>query len=133
MILSVIVLANCQPEAVEPVSLSPEDMCDYCKMAVSEKRYAAELIDAEGKAFKFDDIGCMSSFVQRDSAKASAYFVMDFEERQWIKAEDAFYVRSRELNTPMNGNVAAFKNQAKAQEAADKYHGNLVSFKEIIH
>ena len=64
LIGSVAVFTNCQTRAFEPVAIVPEDMCSYCKMAISEKRYAAELIDSEGQAFKFDDIGCMVNFTK---------------------------------------------------------------------
>ena len=132
VIICMMLLANCQEQALEPVALSPEDMCDYCKMAISEKRYAAELIDTEGQAFKFDDIGCMTNFVRRGSPKASAYFVMDFDERQWIRAEDAYYIRSSEFTTPMNGSIVAFKNESRARQAAGEYHGKIVHFNEVL-
>lgn len=127
-------LVGCQPGTTEPVALEPEDMCSYCRMAISEKRYAAELLDSEGRAFKFDDIGCMGTFVNRHKSdvKAIANFVMDFDERVWIKAEDAYYVRSSELTTPMNGGIIAFQTQAKAQLAAEKYHGKVQRFNEVL-
>src|SRR6266496_3845482 len=135
LIIGVTALANCQKQAIAPVALAPEDMCSYCKMAISEKQYAAELIDSEGQAFKFDDIGCMANFIKnkKDPAKTIARFVMDFNERQWIKAEDAYYLRSSELSTPMNGGLIALKTEAKAQEAATKFHGKLLPFKDIFH
>ena len=110
-------------------------MCSYCKMAISEKRYAGELIDSEGQAFKFDDIGCMLNFIKsrKNTAKIAAYFVMDFDERQWIKAEGAYYVRSSEITAPMNGGVIAFKDQAKAQEAIGRYHGKLLRFGDVFN
>ena len=134
LIIGVTALANCQKQAIAPVALAPEDMCSYCKMAISEKQYAAELIDSEGQAFKFDDIGCMANFIKnkKDPAKTIARFVMDFNERQWIKAEDAFLVRSSELHTPMNGGIIAFKDQSKAKEAADRYHGKLMRFDDVL-
>jgi copper chaperone NosL len=131
LIVGVAVFANCQKGAVEPVALAPEDMCAYCKMVISEKQYAAEMIDGEGQAFKFDDIGCMRAFIKKRSVSLSAFFVMDFEQRQWIKAESAYYVLSPELKTPMNGDVIAFKDQSKAQEAVGKYHGKLLRFEEV--
>src|SRR6266511_182223 len=135
LIIGVTVLANCQKQSVGPVALAPEDMCSYCKMAISEKRYAAELIDSEGQAFKFDDIGCMANFIKskRNASKTIAYFVMDYDERQWIKAEEAHYVRSSELSTPMNGGLIAFNTEAKAQEAGGKFHGKLLRFKDIFN
>jgi nitrous oxide reductase accessory protein NosL len=57
---------------------------------------------------------------------------MDFDERTWINAADASYVRSSELNTPMNGGVVAFRNPAKAKEAAARYHGELLRFEDLL-
>jgi len=134
-VVSLLFLLGCQTSKIAPVALAPEDMCAYCKMAISEKRYAAEFVDSEGQAFKFDDIGCMVNFIKnkKSSAKVVAHFVMDFDERQWTKAEGAYYVRSSELATPMNGGIIAFKNQAKAKEAADRYHGKLIRFEDLFN
>jgi copper chaperone NosL len=134
LVVGVAVLANCQKRVVEPVAIATEDMCSFCRMAVSEKQYAAESIDSDGKPFKFDDIGCMLNFIKKGSASvsASSFFVMDFDQRQWVKADSAYYVRSADLTTPMNGGIIAFKDQAKAQEAVEKYHGKLLHFKELL-
>jgi len=132
---SLLLLVCCETSKFEPVALATEDMCSYCKMAISEKRYAAELIDSEAQTFKFDDIGCMANFIRskKNTANSVAYFVMDFDERRWIKAEDAYYVRSSELSTPMNGGIIAFKNESRAQEAVGKFHGQLLRFKDIFN
>lgn len=128
-------LTSCQRSITGPIALAPEDMCSYCKMAISEKRYAVEFIDSEGQAFKFDDIGCMTNFVKSktNTTQIVARYVMDFDERQWIKAEDAYYVRASELSTPMNGGIIAFKTESKAQEAVGNFHGQLLRFKDVFN
>ena len=132
MVICVAVLANCQKQAVEPIALAPEDMCAYCKMAISEKRYAAEFIDGEGQPSKFDDIGCMGNFIKtRNVTAIAAYFVMDFKEGKWIKADNAYYVRSVELRTPMNGGIIAFQNESDAREAIGRYRGTPLRFQDI--
>jgi copper chaperone NosL len=127
-------LANCQKRGIAPVALEPEDMCSYCRMAISEKQYAAEVIDSDGQAFKFDDMGCMVNFIEgkKNRAPIVAYFVMDFDKREWIKGEDAFYVRTHEVKTPMNGGLVAFRTQSEAQQAVDKYQGKLLRWKDIV-
>jgi hypothetical protein len=35
------------------------------------------------------------------------------------------------LSTPMNGGLIAFRTEAKAQEAATRFHGKLLHFKDI--
>jgi len=132
---SLVWLVACETNRVEPVALAPEDMCAYCKMAISEKRYAAELIGSEGAVFKFDDIGCMANFIkgQKNAVQVGAFYVMDFDDGQWIKADNAYYVRSSKLATPMNGGIIAFKNQSQAEQAISKYSGKLLSFKDIFN
>ena len=133
-LLTSLLLAGCQKGEAEPAAIEPEDMCAYCRMAISEKRYAAQFIDRDGQPFKFDDIGCMINIAggKRDRGEIAAYFVMDFDERQWIKAEDAYYISSAELKTPMEGHAAAFKDEARAREAAATYHGRLLGFADLF-
>jgi nitrous oxide reductase accessory protein NosL len=57
---------------------------------------------------------------------------MDFDERQWIRAEDAYYIRSSEFTTPMNGSIVAFKNESSARQAAGEYHGKILRFNEVL-
>ena len=134
VVVGVAVFANCQKRSIEPVAIAAEYMCSYCRMAISEKQYAAEFIDTEGNAFKFDDIGCMVNFLKnkKNSVNPAAYFVMDFESRRWLKAETAVYVRSSEVSTPMNGGIIAFHDQTQAQSAADKYHGTRFGFDKLL-
>lgn len=129
-----LLLVGCRTNTIVPVALAPEDMCSYCRMAISEKQYAAEVIDSDGQAFKFDDIGCMVNFVENKKNKApvAAYFVMDFDRREWIKGEEAHYVRTSEVTTPMNSGIIAFRTQSQAQQAVDKYQGKLLSWKDIV-
>lgn len=123
-------LAGCQKSALEPVAIAPEDMCSSCRMAISEKRYAAELIDNQGQAFKFDDINCMTRFTRemRDQASIAARFVMDFEAKSWLEAEGAYYVQSTAIKTPMGGGIVAFKDESRAKETASQYGGKLLRF-----
>lgn len=128
-----LLLANCQTTRVAPVAIEANDMCSFCRMSISEPRYAAELIDNDGQVFKFDDIGCMANFIKqkRNSAPIRATFVMDFDHHEWLAAESASFVRSTEFKTPMNGGIVAFKDRSSAEAALAKYHSTLVSFADI--
>jgi copper chaperone NosL len=133
-IAALVVVTSCQKGAVGPVAIEANDMCSYCRMTISEKRYAAELIDDDGQAFKFDDIGCMANFIKqkRNNALIRATFVMDFDSREWLEAERASYVRAAELRTPMTGGIVAFADPSRAQAAVAQYHGTLLPFAEVI-
>lgn len=132
---SALLLAACQSTSLTPVELVAEDMCSSCKMAISEKQYAAEALTKEGDAYKFDDIGCLVDFVtaKKNKEPIAAYFVVDVESKQWVKAEAAHFVSSAKFRTPMSGGIVAFRDKAKAQEVAQASNGKLLSFAEVIN
>jgi copper chaperone NosL len=134
LLVALPLLAACQKAAFAPVALAAEDMCAMCKMAISEKRFAAEFIDRDGQAFKFDDIRCMVDYIKSRQRRAdlAATYLMDFDSRQWIKAETAHCVQSAEIKTPMGGGIIAFQDAASAEAAAAKYHGERRRFADFF-
>ena len=107
--LLVLLLAGCSAGEIQPVAIEDSDMCSFCRMAISEKQFAAEIIDVDEKVYKFDDIGCMLRYKQAsgEKLKPAAEFVTDYESREWIRAEKAFYARSATIKTPMGSNIVA--------------------------
>ncbi len=125
LVVCFLLLIGCGRAELRPVELLPEDMCAFCKMAISEKRFASELITQDGEALKFDDIGCMLRFRKERSNPelVAATFVIDFETHEWLRFEEAYFVKSKEFRTPMDGNWAAFRAKASAEAAATRYQG----------
>lgn len=134
LLLSALWLASCGAPKFEPVEIAVEDMCAFCKMAISEKQYAAEFLNRDGDVFKFDDIGCMANYVVEKKAGDSiaAYYVVDFDTKQWLKAEEASLVASPNFHTPMGGGMVAFKDRSRAEAAAAASQGRLISFAEAL-
>ena len=102
-------------------------------MAISEKRYAAELFDRDGNSLKFDDIGCMVTYsgAHHLDARGRAVFVIDYRTQQWLDAHRAVYVRSGAIPSPMSGGLAAFHDKAQAEEFAREVHGQVLAFEEL--
>jgi copper chaperone NosL len=131
----VIFLAACSQKPVDPVEIDPSDMCSYCKMAISEKRYAAEFIDKQGEAHKFDDLGCMKQFLQtkklgQDGPKY--FFAIDYESKQWLPAQLASFVRSNQFKTPMSGGIVAIREKIRAAQLAQDTQGTVITFAELF-
>lgn len=102
-------------------------------MAISQTRYAAEIIDGDGNALKFDDIGCMVRYTEdrRLDPRRQLYFVMDYQTRRWLEAGRAIYVRSGAIPTPMSGGIAAFQDRGEAGRFSREVHGQLMTFEEL--
>ena len=100
-------------------------------MAISEKRYAAEIIDRDGNAIKFDNVGCMARFASAHDLSAQAAFVMDSEGREWLDARQALFVRAASIPGPMGSGILAFKDPSKAQDLATRFSGQTIRFDDL--
>ena len=133
-VLCLLMLTGCGSAELRPVELLPEDLCAFCRMAISEKRFASELVTKDSEPVKFDDIRCMLRYrkerIHPDSVAAT--FVVDFDTKEWLKSEEAYFVKSNEFKTPMAGNVVAFKNGADAAAAADRTQGMPLRYVALL-
>ena len=129
-----LLLTACGQPVIAPVAVNPEDMCSMCRMAISEKQYAAEFITKDGEAMKFDDIGCLRDYLKAkvDRSQIAGYFVADYESKKWIKAESAHFVKSAEFATPMGGHLVAFQDEARAKAAAANFNGQELGFADLF-
>jgi len=86
------------------------DMCERCKMAISERKYAVQAINpANGKVYKFDDIGCLVLWFKENNIKwqdDAIIWITDANTGKWINARTAKY--SDESITPMAYGFAAY-------------------------
>jgi copper chaperone NosL len=96
-------------------------MCSSCRMAISQKQFAAQLFDAEENVYKFDDVACMLRFLKQREMKPVAVFVADYETREWMKGSSALFVRTDRVQTPMGGGLLAFADAVRADAAAGAF------------
>lgn len=109
-----------------------EDICEFCGMIISEERYAAGYISADGRQHIFDDIGDMVQYYLAADEDVTAFFVHDHGSQRWIRAETATYTLSTDLSTPMLSGVAAFPSQAEAASFAAELGGEILTFEELL-
>jgi copper chaperone NosL len=128
-------LAACQEPPAKPVDIREQDACARCRMPISDLRYAAELIDKAGAPHKFDEIGCMVNYVKLKHPKRDfrASFVMDYDKKQWLKSEDAFFVHSEQIRTPMSGGIVAFSEKGRADTVASQYQAQVLKFDDLFN
>lgn len=82
-----------------------KQVCAQCAMLLSDKRYAAQLVDADGNRSYFDDLGCLVSFVAARHVKERRVWVRDETADRWLPAETARYHGG--AKTPMDYGFAA--------------------------
>ncbi len=121
--------------AVRPVPIQSGDTCARCGMLITDLREAAEILGTRSQVWKFDDLGEMFAFYQEHHlapADVKAMFVHDYHTREWIPAEQATYVVSPELHTPMDFDLAAFAGPAAAKQFAADRRGTVHAYAELL-
>ena len=85
------------------------DMCERCKMAISERKFAVQAVDEKGKVYKFDDIGCLVLWQEKEhpEIKFVKVWITDAKTGEWIDAKTAKY--TRDYITPMGYGFGAHK------------------------
>ena len=109
-----------------------QDLCEFCGMIISDPRYAAGYLTADGEDHIFDAIGNMVVSHLQKQAEVRAFFVHDYGDQRWIRAETAHYVQSPKLVTPMLHGLAAFDTPEKAEALAAELDGKLLTFDELL-
>jgi copper chaperone NosL len=109
-----------------------EDICDECGMIISEEVYSSAYRLSDGAQKIFDDIGDMVVHYRLHDDDVAAFWVHDFESIEWIRAEDAFFVASYDLVTPMGHGIAAFTNRPAAEALADDLNGAVHTLDELL-
>jgi len=135
-LLILALVASCAPQSSEPPPpqiIIGQTMCDECGMIISEARFAAATVLLNGDTRKFDDIGEMIKYHMMDhpEAQVKVWFVHDYQTKEWIRGEQAYFVLSPKLKTPMGGGVAAFKDEAAAKKWAAELAGKVYHLDEL--
>jgi copper chaperone NosL len=111
-------VASCGPQKIQPVEIFPEDNCSNCRMAVSDKSFASEIITEQNEVLKFDDLSCLESYRKKNaSVKIRAIFVTDYDTRNWLPFEKSIIVKTG-IDTPMGSGKIAVKDSARAAAIA---------------
>jgi copper chaperone NosL len=108
-----------------------EDVCEFCNMIISEERYASGYITSDGQQHIFDDIGDMFQAQSANNHQVMAFFVHNYDDNHWIRAEKATFVQSKGIRTPMASGIVAFESPDKATTFAVEMKGHIMNFTEV--
>ena len=126
-------LAGCQPEGPVPVSIG-EDSCAHCLMTVADERYATELITKKGKVHFFDSVECLAGFyLEQDPQEIASLWVTDFHtQARMIPVEEAFFLRSKDLRSPMGMNLTAFGDGITPETVLNSFIGEVLDWSGVL-
>ena len=130
----VVLLAACGSEVdfdEPPEIVYGEDVCERCSMIINEARYAAAYMTGDGEAHRFDDIGGMLAGYEEVGEDVVVFWVHDFDSEDWLKADQAHYVKGDHI-TPMGFGIIAFADLERTEAWAAEEGGMVMTFAELL-
>ena len=104
------------------------DMCVRCKMVVSDRHHAVQVINTEnGRSYMYDDIGCVVLWFDDekiDWAPKAKIWITDIATGQWIDARTAFY--DTHNITPMAYGFGAHENNSTIKAGEE-----IIGYEEV--
>ncbi|SHN42441.1 hypothetical protein [Chitinophaga sp. CF418] len=103
-----LLLTSCK-RSFQPIDYGKE-ACAHCRMVIIDKKFACEIVDKNGKAYKFDDLICMKKFTGEQSMQENELllFVAAFNEPdKYIDAKKAILLKADVFKSPMSGGLIA--------------------------
>ena len=98
-----------------PAALDPaHDACGYCRMVVSDQRFASQLVAPYEEPRFFDDMGCLRNYLAGTPTRPAQarVYVADHRTKVWIPAERAVYTRVDALTAAMGSHIIAHESTA---------------------
>ena len=104
LLMAGLVMVACS--GMQPVQIAAGDVCFRCRKMINEPRTAAEVIDKDGRAYKFRTVGCMAKFLKANSTQTfEGIFATDYSTGRLVKVTAVKFVptmlgegRERELD-----------------------------------
>ena len=115
-----------------PDLLLGQDVCEHCRMIISEARFAACGYGADGTAYRFDDVGCLVRYLDGATRPARALWIHDYTGDAWLPAREATLVVSEKIHTAMGSGIVAVAASEQADQLAKDHGGKVTTLGELL-
>lgn len=118
--LLILILSGCISQDPVEIHLHSEE-CAHCKMVISDRQFASQVVSEKGKAYLFDAVECMIAFTIQNPeiTESAAIYLPDYKNPgSWISYENSVIYRSAEVKSPMGLSLYVI---SKNDEGAELY------------
>jgi copper chaperone NosL len=132
-ILTISLLTSCSVEP-EPFNYG-KDNCHLCKMMLMDSKFGAEILTKKGKIYKFDDVNCLTNFldskeIQEEGIK-NIYFADFAKPNTLVGKENAYFLQSEEIKSPMSSGIAVFSSKEDLEKNREIFNGKALNWNEL--
>jgi copper chaperone NosL len=118
-----------------PATLDPgDDSCSYCRMVVSDPRFAGQIVARGEDPLFFDDLGCLRDYIHggRSVPAGAVAYVVDHRTGTWVPGGRAVFTSVPDLSTPMGGGIIAHADRTSRDSDATARGGTSIPPSDVI-
>ncbi len=134
VLLFMVLMTGCTTEP-DPILFGVQE-CAHCRMTITERPFAAQLVTDKGRTHSFDAIECMMRYGRANfttDSEVRMYRVADQEPpHDLFDATQAIYVVSGSIPSPMGGNLSAYRNRESAASRLGSSEGEILTWMELV-
>ncbi|MCO4293949.1 nitrous oxide reductase accessory protein NosL [Solitalea sp. MAHUQ-68] len=131
LLLLLLLTAACNKKGPQSISYG-SDACDMCKMNIMDDKFGAEIVNKNGKVFKFDSAECMVDYVLTGTENLEQFYVTDHSQpKELINVQKAFFLHGENINSPMGGHLAALGTKKEAEKMQQQSGGELLTWEQV--
>jgi copper chaperone NosL len=103
-------------------------------MAISDQRFAAQLVAPSEEPRFFDDVGCLRDYLASVKSRPAGLvaYVADHRTKAWTRAEAAVYTKVGKLETPMGSHLIAHADAASRDADPDAKGGAPLTAADVF-
>lgn len=134
MLLALLALA-CSSGPPGPATVDTKnDACAFCRMSVSDVRFAGQLVAPGEEPKFFDDLGCLRDYLRstKQLPSGSQAYVADHRTRAWVPAARAVFTELAGRETPMGSRLVAHADAASRDADPDTRGGTPASASQLF-
>lgn len=128
-------LGACSGRAPGPALLDTRnETCARCRMAVSDARFASQVVAPREEPRFFDDLGCLRGWLAERGGvpRGAVAWVADHRSKAWVRADVATFTEVPALETPMSSHLVAHADAASRDRDPQAAGGRPVPPAEIL-
>ena len=117
----------------QPISYG-SDICKFCSMIIVDQQHGSEVVTQKGKVFKFDSIECLLNYTKQNEGSEIALKLCNHFDTpgELINLEQATFLISEELPSPMGAFLTAFESETSALKAKKRYGGSIYDWNALV-
>jgi copper chaperone NosL len=135
LVAGAVVTICCRTSAPPPAALdTAHEPCGFCRMIVSDQRFASQIVAPYEEPRFFDDLGCLTNYLTNTPAQpnGAVAYVADHRTKAWVRAGRAVYTRVGTLAAPMTSHIVAHESAASRDADTSVTGGTPVALSEVF-